>query len=447
MIPCIAIFDIGKTNKKFLLFDQRYQILKEEETSFEEIVDDDGDTGENLEALTSWFRSTWKALEADERYDVLAVNFTTYGASLVHLNEAGEPVTPLYNYLKPFPEELEKQFYDTYGDKLTISAQTASPPLGMLNSGLQLYWLKYQKPEVFKQIKHTLHLPQYVAYLFTNQMITEYTSVGCHTALWDFQEKDYHAWVYAEGLNKLFPPFRQHYRPLEAAFRSDMIPAGLGLHDSSSALIPYLKQYRKQFLLLSTGTWGITLNPFAKAPLTTSDLQQDCLQYLTYFGNPVKASRKFIGNAHEEQIKVLADYYRKPLDYYKSVEFDEHLIKDDPQADFGNAQKQVQVSLVKDKVAASAVRINLDLVLYDTYEAAYHQLMEQIVQQQLHSLYLAAEGDMSNFKILLVDGGFSRNTIFMSLLRRIFPNLKIKAGKSAQGTALGAALALNIWPY
>lgn len=447
MTPCIAIFDIGKTNKKFLLFDQRYQILKEEEVSFGETKDDDGDSGEDLEALTNWLRKTWKALEADTRYDLIAVNFTTYGASLVHLNEAGEPVTPLYNYLKPFPEELERQFYGTYGDKMTISEETASPPLGMLNSGLQLYWLKYQKPETFKKIKHTLHLPQYVSYLFTRHMVTDYTSLGCHTALWDFQKKDYHAWVYAEGFNKLFPPLRQHYRPLEAAFRSEMVPAGLGLHDSSSALIPYLKQYRKQFLLLSTGTWGITLNPFAKEPLTTSDLQQDCLQYLTYFGNPVKASRRFIGNAHEEQIKVLADYYKKPLDYYKTVEFDESLTKDIPHPDFSNTLKQDPMPLVKDKVAASAVRINLDLVLYDTYEAAYHQLMEQIVQQQLRSLYLAAEGDMSSFKILVVDGGFSRNPIFMSLLRQMFPNLKIKAGKSAQGTALGSALALNIWPY
>lgn len=205
MIPCIAVFDIGKTNKKFLLFDQRYHIIKEEEVNFKETMDDDGDKGEDLEALTNWLRATWKALEADRRYDVLAVNFATYGASLVHLNERGEPVTPLYSYLKPYPAYLESQFYHTYGDKLTVSEQTASPPLGMLNSGLQLYWLKYEKPHLFQQIKHTLHLPQYIAYLFTGHLLTEFTSVGCHTTLWDFQKQDYHAWVYAEGLHKLFP--------------------------------------------------------------------------------------------------------------------------------------------------------------------------------------------------------------------------------------------------
>lgn len=446
MIPCIAIFDIGKTNKKFLLFDQNYKIIKEEEVSFREIVDDDGDKGEDLAALTTWLRTTWKILETEQKYDVLAVNFTAYGASLVHLNEAGEPVTPLYNYLKPFPEDLEKQFYSTHGDKATISVQTASPPLGMLNSGLQLYWLKHRKPEVFKQIKHTLHLPQYVSYLFTGQLVTEYTSIGSHTALWDFQKQDYHPWVYTEGFDKLFPPLRPHYRPLETSFRSTVIPAGLGLHDSSSALIPYLKQYRKQFLLLSSGTWGITLNPFANSPLTIADLEEDCLQYLTFYGRIVKASRKFIGNAHEEQIKCLAEFYDKPLDYYKTVQYDESLTTGITQPGYGSAPKQREPAEVKEKVA-SAVNIDLDLELYDTYEAAYHPLMEQIIQQQLDSLLLAAEGNMHNFKILLVDGGFSRNEVFMSLLRRIFPYIRIKAGKSAQGTALGAALALNIWPY
>ncbi|GAB3526333.1 hypothetical protein GCM10027443_01370 [Pontibacter brevis] len=445
MMPCIAVFDIGKANKKLLLYDQRYHIVKEEEVRFEEIVDDDGDKGEDLEALTRWLRTTWRALEDDTRYDVLAVNFTTYGASLVHLNDAGEPVTPLYSYSKPFSEHLESQFYSTYGDKGLLSEETASPSLGMLNSGLQLYWLKHEKPSLFKQIKHTLHLPQYIAYLFTGQLLTEYTSLGCHTALWNFQKQDYHAWVYAEGLDKLFPPLRQHYRPLETSFRSETIPAGLGLHDSSSALIPYLKQYRKRFLLLSTGTWGITLNPFAHKPLSTSDLEQDCLQYLTYRGNPVKASRKLIGHVHEEQNELLAKHYQKPSDYFKTVQYDEKLTQDYLQPSYNNTLDQKQTLL--NKKVASATHVELELALYPTYEEAYHQLMEQIIQQQLDSLFLSAEGDLSDFKILVVDGGFSRNKVFMSLLKKAFPDLRVKAGKSAQGTALGAALALNIWPY
>ena len=59
----------------------------------------------------------------------------------------------------------------------------------MLNSGLQLYWLKKTKPEVFKKIKYSLHLPQYLSYIFTGIPLSEYTSIGCHTALWDYEKK------------------------------------------------------------------------------------------------------------------------------------------------------------------------------------------------------------------------------------------------------------------
>jgi len=43
MKPAItAIFDIGKTNKKLLLFNDQYEVILEQEEKFEETIDDDG---------------------------------------------------------------------------------------------------------------------------------------------------------------------------------------------------------------------------------------------------------------------------------------------------------------------------------------------------------------------------------------------------------------------
>lgn len=442
MIPCVAIFDIGKTNKKFLLFDQEYQIIKEEEVTLKEVSDDDGDPGEDINALTTWLLSTWKTIENDHQYQVLAVNFTTYGASFVHLDKNLKPVTPLYNYLKAFPTGLEQKFYNAYGDKDSIATETASPSLGMLNSGLQLYWLKYQKPEVFEKIKVSLHLPQFVSFLFTGKLVTDFTSLGCHTALWDFQRNDYHTWVYSEGIEKLFAPLHDHDKPFLIPFRSEKIPAGIGLHDSSSALIPYLKQYKEPFLLLSTGTWGITLNPFSEEPLSHHDLHQDCLLYLTWEGHPVKASRILIGNAHDEQTRNLASHYKKPLDFYKSVKYDENLLKDSfnfsPDENYLKTRKEL-----KEGVKRINEVLSFNYSQYPTYEAAYHHLIYLLVCEQAASIFLAAERKVEKFKYLLVDGGFSRNPIFMALLRKIFPGLTVKAGKSAQGTSLGATLTMG----
>ena len=78
------------------------------------------------------------------------------------------------------------------------------------------------------------------------------------------------------------------------------------MHDSSAALIPYLACFDEPFLLISTGTWCISLNPFNHEPLTAEELQQDCLCYLSYEGKPVKAARYFGGNEHEQTVKKIA---------------------------------------------------------------------------------------------------------------------------------------------
>jgi glycerol kinase len=42
-----------------------------------------------------------------------------------------------------------------------------------------------------------------------------------------------------------------------------------------------------------------------------------------------------------------------------------------------------------------------------------------------------------------VDGGFSRNVVFMNLLAMAFPQLEVYATSMAQATALGAALVIH----
>ncbi len=54
----IAIFDIGKTNKKILLFDYNLKVVHEEESRFEEKVDDDGFECDNLELIEQWIKGS-----------------------------------------------------------------------------------------------------------------------------------------------------------------------------------------------------------------------------------------------------------------------------------------------------------------------------------------------------------------------------------------------------
>jgi sugar (pentulose or hexulose) kinase len=431
-IPVIAIFDVGKTNKKLFLFDEHYRIVYEKTLQFTETVDEDGDACENLEALTAWGRDSLKELSEIQQFDIKALNFSAYGASFVHIDEAGKPVAPLYNYLKPFPENLKKKFYGDYGGELPVSMITASPVLGNLNSGMQLYWLKYNHPEIFSRIHYALHLPQYLSYLVTGEAYSDITSIGCHTGLWNFPQDSYHEWVLREGIAEKMAPLYSSSDTVDArAFWKDF-KVGIGLHDSSAALIPYLACFSEPFILISTGTWCITLNPFNKHPLTENELRQDCLCYMSYRGEPVKASRLFAGNEHEIEIKRLAAHFKKPNDFYKTVEYDEKIVTalagTKPLAPAHSALREIKFA-------------ERDLWEFKDYKTAYHRLILDIMWQQLASTKLVIQDE--NVNRIFVDGGFSKNSIYMHLLAEAFPEMEVYAASVAQATAVGAALAIH----
>jgi len=434
--PVIAIFDIGKTNKKLFLFDENYHIVFEQSATFTETVDEDGDPCENLESLRLLVFDWLQNVLQNQEYDLKAINFSTYGASFVYLDETGSPVAPLYNYLKAYPDTLREQFYTSYGGEEEFSNRTASPVLGNLNSGMQLYRIKYEKPGLFNQIKIALHLPQYMSYLVTGQYFSDLTSIGCHTNLWDFQKKAYHNWVKQEGIAEKLAPIVLSNQVVPALFMGNSLKAGIGLHDSSAALIPYLVNFHEPFILISTGTWCISLNPFNDLPLTSAELRQDCLCYLNYEGQPVKASRLFAGYEHEQQVKNIADFFHTNPSYYKKMNFNPEIM-----TRLNDQQQEQPTNINKGILLKESVFSQRDLAQFASEEEAYHQLIIDLVAQQYASTELIMKN--TTVKRIFVDGGFSKNTIYMNALAQAFPDKEVFAASMAQATAVGTALAIH----
>ena len=429
----IAIYDVGKTNKKLILFDEQYNVVYEESTQLPETKDEDGFSCEDVLALSAWIKNSFDKIQTDPRFEIRAVNFSGYGASFVYLDKNKKVIPPLYNYLKPYSPELQKKFYQTYGGESQFSKITASPVLGNLNSGMQLYRLKYEKPELFKQIKYALHLPQYLSFVLTSKVTSDITSIGSHTNLWNFQQNKYHDWVEKEGVMEKLAPIEKCNAIVAEV--DNKILAGVGLHDSSSALIPYFTSFNDPFILLSTGTWCISLNPFNHSMLSDYELHEDCLCYLSYEGQPVKASRIFAGYEHEQQVKRLAEYFKKPLAYYTTVEVDAALLKKQKLA-----IKNLQLMSEGSEPARSAFG-KRKLEDYKNYEEAYHQFIVDIVTQQVRSTNLVLRG--TGVKRIFVDGGFSKNPIYMYLMAEAFPTIEVYAASVAQASALGAALVIH----
>ncbi|RKO73280.1 carbohydrate kinase [Sphingobacterium puteale] len=425
-IPVVAIFDVGKTNKKLFLFNEQYQIVFERSARFLVTVDEDGDHCENLESLRlSVFDSLHEVFRKGE-FEIKAINFTSYGASFVYIDKDGRPLTPLYNYLKEYPKKLLESFYAQYGGKDKFALETSSPSLGSLNSGLQVYRLSKLKPAVFKEVKWALHLPQYLSYLISGQAYSDMTSIGCHTALWDFSKNNYHKWVEDTGIIDKMPPIVQGDRLYRATFPGSGYLVGSGLHDSSSALIPYLLNFHEPFILISTGTWCISFNPFNIDPLTKEELHSDCLSYMTYTGKPVKASRLFAGYEHEEQVKRIAKAFQISTGKFKQIDLDWTIIE------------KYQALDISDELSAFST---IDLSHFGDYVEAYHVLMMHLVKAQVKATTLVM--NQTGVQRIFVDGGFSRNHIYMGLLAQAFPNSEVFGASMAQATALGAALVIH----
>jgi sugar (pentulose or hexulose) kinase len=428
MINVIAIFDIGKTNKKLFLFDEQYKIVWEQSDVCTQTVDEDGEPCEDIQQLTEWAHRSLATITALTDVHIKAINFSAYGASFVYIDRDGKPIAPLYNYLKAYPKLLRDTFYDTYGGETTFSMLTASPVLESLNSGMQLFRVKEQQPGLFSNIRFALHLPQYFSFLLTGQACSDITSIGCHTNLWNFPQNHYHEWVYREGVAEKLAPILPSATVLPG--RSGGIPlSGIGLHDSSAAMIPYQESFREPFVLISTGTWCISMNPFNDAPLTETELQKDCLCYMSYQGRPIKASRLFAGYEHEQQVQRLAAHFNMAPARAATVSFDAECV--------ALLQARDPASRTKGLGAFQ----HRELTAFSSFEVAYHRLMMDIMDQQVDSTRLVLQD--SDTHRIFVDGGFGRNQVYMHLLARAFPDTEVFTASIPQATAMGAALAIH----
>ena len=429
----VLIFDIGKTNKKVLIFDRHLQILHEEEIIFEEIPDDDGFSGDDIEKIEDWIIASCEKHMADNNYIVQGINFTTYGASLMYLDEKGERLTPVYNYLKPMPEGIVEPLYAAFGGEEEFCRNTASPAIGMLNSGFQAHWLKSEKPKIFNQVISILHLPQYLSFLFTGAVSSEHTSIGCHTALWDFDKMAYHDWTKELGTTLPDPVSVETTFPSKTIGKD--IPVGIGIHDSSSSLVPYFMNSKEEFILVSTGTWCISMNPFNAEPLTANQLKSDCLAYMSIQKKPVKSSRLFMGRIHDVNVKHLNQLFGTSDSAYKSVAPDEEIIRRLNKKSKGNRvffHGGVPVDYVDTSVGKES---------FNSFEEAYHRLVIDLVDLTRESIDLII-GKEDNTQHMYISGGFSKNPIFLKLMASCFPDKKVYTSEVANATSMGAALVL-----
>ncbi|EPR66218.1 hypothetical protein [Cyclobacterium qasimii] len=194
------------------------------------------------------------------------------------------------------------------------------------------------------------------------------------------------------------------------------------------------------FLLISTGTWSISLNPFPQRELTFKELQNDCLNFLSIHGKTVKASRFFLGYELDNQLKKMNKAFGKEPKYYKDILPNEALVNQLLSGELSG--KFYPEAIARTPLVAEIFpENNWDISSFSDFEQAYHHLIFGLAKMQVASLMLAKGA--TPIKKVYIDGGFVYNKVFIRFLNALLEGYELEFSDFPLGSAYGAALMLN----
>jgi hypothetical protein len=245
---------------------------------------------------------------------------------------------------------------------------------------------------------------------------------------------NYHPWIKIHGLNLPEPVPVETVNEIEVEGKK--VKIGVGIHDSSSSLAPYFSSKAGKFLLISTGTWCINMNPFNSEKLTADQLDKDCLCYMSINRQPVKSSRLFLGHLHETALKQICDHFRKPEDFYKRLKADDQL-STHLKSKFNRKKVFFQTGPY-----SRELKDNIDMYEFNSSEEAYHQLMNELGDLTIESVNLVLP-EIDDIENIYIAGGFSKNELFQNLISKAYRSKFVYASEIANGSALGAAMVVS----
>lgn len=258
-----VVLDIGKTNVKLALIGTDGHQLAERRRP-NTVLRDGPYPHHDTEGIWQWMLATLGAFSSMATVDAIVP--VTHGATAALVSDEGlvlpvldyehEPAAPLAHYLAVRPG---------YAD-------TCSPQLPAgLNLGRQLAWQEQAFPAAFARARHILMYPQYWAWRLSGVAAGEATSLGCHTDLWQPAGQQYSALVDTLGWRGLMPPMRRAWDTLGFILPELAAITGLprgcrivcGIHDSNASLLRHLGAAAgtEAPAVLSTGTWVIAAAP------------------------------------------------------------------------------------------------------------------------------------------------------------------------------------------
>ncbi len=288
----VAVFDVGKTNVKLLVFDTDGRVIAERSQSNAPLQPEPRWPYLRLDTDRAWAFLLASLKELGRTTSIEAVSICAHGAAGVLVGER-DIALPAVDYEFDGFGEVDEA-YDTVRPRFE---ETCSPNLARgLNLGRQIFYLEKTYPGPFAAARAFLCYPQFWAWRLCGVAATEATALGAHTDLWAPAQGRLSSLVERRGWSRLFPPRRRAWDTLgtlraevaDATQLPETVRVVCGAHDSNASLVPYLAARKDPFTVVSTGTWVIIM---AVGGQTALDPEADMIANVDIFGRPTPTAR------------------------------------------------------------------------------------------------------------------------------------------------------------
>jgi sugar (pentulose or hexulose) kinase len=405
----LAVFDLGKTNAKLLGFgDRTGRLLFDERTAQRTILADELRVLDH-QPLSDWLNRTLASVS--DRHALAGLMVSTHGCTFA-LTAGDQLAAPILDYEQPVPAEIDQKF----ATEAPAFAESFTPNLpGGLNVARHIYMREQMTPDTFKQADAILQYPQFWNWLFTGAKVSEISSIGCHSHLWNPRANTFTSLIERRGWRPKFPPFRRAGEILgETRIGDRSVPVHNGVHDSNAALYYYRSLGHSDVTLISTGTWVIVFNQ--ACPLDALDSSRDMLANVTVDRAPI-ATARFMGGREYETIAAGSQAPASRESLRRAIDRGQFALPSfAPGGPFPSRKGELGGPAPSDAEERAAIA------------TLYVALMMDVVLDLLRST-----------NPIVVDGGLARNKALLGILAALRPAQRVSRNVAAEGTAMGAA--------
>jgi len=409
----VLVLDVGKSRTKLRLVSRTGDIVASRERPNRRLAYH-GRLTLDADGIAGWLLSQLSVLAGLAK--ISAIIPVGHGAAAALMS--GEThITPVLDYESEPPNSISASYDRVRGP----FEETLSPRLpGGLNLGAQLFWQDRLNLATQRRRSRILLWPQYWTWFLSGEMVSEVTSLGCHTDLWRPREREYSRLAVSQGWHERLPglaPARTVVGPVRRGIAGEHgLPADCkvlcGLHDSNSALHALrILAPDSGFSVVSTGTWFVVMQ--AQTPLlSTLNPAFDVLANVDVDGNPVATARFMGGRDYESMLGT----------------------------DLGvRAGKQQAITLIENG-ALQRLRYHHSVGKFELPTVEQANANEK---STLASLYLALNTDAALDHIkasgpILVEGRFASDATFTAALAAL-RSTPVYACASIESVAVGAA--------